>query len=204
LWANVGSQQFHLSEGDPDAQVFDGVVTLAYESLDPLAERCEGLKRKHPLKDSSFEVMRSGISENELSVTDPWGNRFRLVADTDGKFVDDRGTQPGEKLPDSTTVKREAEPVAMTDLTVHVPRSSNVAGIARFYEYVLGAPILSTSVDRCVVSTGGRQTLTFVVVDREDVHHEDLLRHDDDHDDEDFPFNAGAHVSMYVANLRES
>ena len=31
LWANVGMHQFHLPEGKPDAQVFDGVITLIHE-----------------------------------------------------------------------------------------------------------------------------------------------------------------------------
>lgn len=96
----------------------------------------------------------------------------------------------------------------MSDLTIYTPVNCKLAGIARFYEQVLGAPILDSTAERCVVSVGPKQTLTFVPHPdgHSDVSHDDLR---DDHVSPPpgcpiFWSNYGPHISMYVANLPES
>lgn len=93
----------------------------------------------------------------------------------------------------------------MRDLTIYTPVGCNMAGIARFYKQVLGAPILEQSTTQCVVSVGPRQTLSFVVHPKGQtvVQHEDLR---DDHVEpppgfSSFLSNYGPHVSIYVADL---
>lgn len=194
LWANVGSNQFHLPEGSPDAQVFDGYVTLVYPNLQGLKERHE--KVQDTLQGSKFCILDS--NDTTMTVLDPWGTEFRLV--TDGDYSrDDRGTQPGG---DTT------EGLGMRDLVIYTSKDANMNGIARFYEQVLGAPILKDQSNdkKYVVSTGPQQTLTFVASDRSDVSHDDLRQEEHEVPDGQpaFVSNYGPHVSMYVANLAET
>jgi hypothetical protein len=93
----------------------------------------------------------------------------------------------------------------MRDLTIYTPENCNLAGTARFYESVFGAPILESTSNRCVVSVGPKQTLTF------QVHPEKRPRiiHDDLRDDNaiqspgrtKFMSNYGPHLSLYVADF---
>jgi hypothetical protein len=39
LWANIGSHQFHLPEGKPEAQVLDSRITLVYQDLPKIMEQ---------------------------------------------------------------------------------------------------------------------------------------------------------------------
>lgn len=187
LWANIGSNQFHLPEGKPEAQVFQGVVTLAYpksfiqkllEQVDSFYDSCLG--------SSKFKVKE--VSSNELSVLDPWGTQFRLLGILNEDEVrDERGKQPGA----------ESEGIAMTDLTVYVNDKLNFAGIARFYEQVLGAPSHFNENDpyRVVIDVGPKQTLTFVGK-ADDINHAELVKTDNGIE------NFGAHISMYIADLQ--
>ena len=60
LWANAGLHQFHLPEGNPHAQVFNGMITLIHEDLDGLMEKyneyLDGDERFKPLKETEFLV----------------------------------------------------------------------------------------------------------------------------------------------------
>lgn len=206
LWANIGSQQFHLPEGKPAAQVFDGVVTLAYPSVAAVARRYEAdAALQRALAGTRFSlaaVMPSGGGKEEeeagepaaLEVTDPWGTAFRLVADPGWALADPRGRQPGPA----------SEGHALADLTVHAPAGANFAGIARFYDQVLGAPTLrlgGAEEGCCVVAVGPRQTLTFRAKPGGGaVAHEDL-RQEEGGGGGGGVSNLGAHVSLYVADL---
>lgn len=65
---------------------------------------------------------------------------------------DVRGVQPGP-----TSI-----PCAMSDLCVYVPQGRSLAGIGRFYDYVLGAPSLpQESEDAVSIIVSPQQTLTF-------------------------------------------
>lgn len=198
VWANIGSNQFHLPEGKPDAQVLQGVVTLAYhpDDIDQLLSRVESVAAV--LEGSKFACTKS--SDGSLAVADPWGSRFRLVAGAADER-DPRGKQPGPITKGLT----------MTDLTIYTPVDCNMAGIGRFYRDILGAPaqILDNDSDndqpQCVVTVGPKQTLTFAP------HPQglDTVVHDDLWDEQfespqgfpNFLSNYGPHVSMYVADL---
>ena len=123
LWANCGIHQFHFSEGS-EAQVFDGLVTLAYDSLEAVRKRLADRSLTSVLQGSAFayttEHEEAGGGE-ALRVTDPWGTQFRLVVRPSAR--DGRGSQPGPT----------SEPIAVPDLTVHVPPGASLAGIERFY-----------------------------------------------------------------------
>jgi hypothetical protein len=198
LWANIGSNQFHLPEGKPDAQVLEGVITLAYPDLNALQGRFHDGGIQQKLEGSKFRMIRVE-EDGALIVSDPWGNTFRLVSGNDESDKDSRGRQPGDD---------DSEGLAMRDITIYTPANCNLAGIARFYEQVLSAPILDSTAQRCVVSVGPKQTLSFVLHPdgRSDVRHDDLR------DDQVSPppgcptflSNYGPHISMYVADLPES
>ena len=191
LWANAGAHQFHLPAGKPHAQVFDGVVTLGYDSLEGVRAR---LASPPPvLAESKFASMAA--DEGKLSLIDPWGTRFHLVQLEEA--ADPRGAQPGAESSDAR---------ALLDLTVRVPMGTPLAGVARFYEYVLGMPALSCDAERLVLAAGDtradgapRQTLTFACGARESMSHAELGS-----DEIGKPVNHGAHLSLYLADLREA
>lgn len=205
IWSNIGAHQFHLPEGeDPGAQVLQGAVTLAYPDLAPLKQRAASCRAA--LEGSRFGVVREEKpgedGEDEiLVVTDPWGTTFRLVA---GGSRDSRGRQPGDGL---------SEGLGMRDLTIYCPAGSDMAGIGRFYEKVLGAPVLRQNERECVVDVGPHQTLTFcphpnsatTVVRHDDLRVESDGGKSSDDDDGDvpalFPSNYGPHISIYVRSL---
>jgi hypothetical protein len=192
VWANVGAFQFHLPEGKPDAQVLEGIVTLVYPDLRPLRDRFRHDGIQETLRGSKFAMETE--SDGELVVTDPWGTKFRLVEGNESDR-DTRGRQPGAA----------SAGLAMRDLTIYTPESCNLAGIARFYESVFMTPVIESTSNRCVVSVGPKQTLTF------QVHPErrSSVIHDDLRDDKvvtppgcsKFLSNYGPHVSLYVADL---
>lgn len=188
LWANIGSNQFHLPEGKPNAQVVQGVVTLTFPSIAQLLDRVDDAMIA--MKNTRFNVEQVVSSLNELSVTDPWGTAFRIVeCDDVEKAKDSRGKQPGAK----------SEGVSLTDLTFNISASSNLSGIARFYEQVLGAS--TTSTDDCiVVNVGPRQTLTFRRTDNHNNECE-IINHAELVESNEGTMNYGAHISMYVADL---
>jgi hypothetical protein len=185
VWANAGIHQFHLSEG-ATAQVFDGLITLAFADLQPIRERLA--KPPSILSGSTFE-WHDNSNGNGILVTDPWGSHFKLIEEPTAS--DSRGKQPG---PDS-------EPLAVKELLVHVPKHSSfnaLEGIARFYRHILDCEVkMVDDGQRVEVQAGGGQTLAFAYcADRDSVAHEELGE-----DEEGRSTNHGAHISMYVKDL---
>lgn len=184
LWANIGSNQFHLPEGRPEAQVFAGEITLAYNDIQPLLSRVPEAERK--LEGSKFQVSHAE-DDNLLLVADPWGTKFCIKNNPDA--VDARGSQDGE----------QSEGLSMTDLMVYVSSNANFAGISRFYEQIFGAEVHLH--EKCVeVQVGPFQTLTFKGCGDNGA----VITHDDLVEEEGGVSNYGPHVSMYVADLRSS
>eukprot|EP00563_Minutocellus_polymorphus_P018282 CAMPEP_0197715836 /NCGR_PEP_ID=MMETSP1434-20131217/923_1 /TAXON_ID=265543 /ORGANISM="Minutocellus polymorphus, Strain CCMP3303" /LENGTH=366 /DNA_ID=CAMNT_0043300077 /DNA_START=12 /DNA_END=1112 /DNA_ORIENTATION=+ len=193
LWANVGASQFHLPEGKPDAQVFDGLITLSYPNLEGLRERCEDETIRSVLDGTKFRVEDTG--GDEMHITCPFGSQFKIVVEGEGE-KDPRGVQKGGP----------SEGLSMPDLTVYVPPGSNFAGIARFYDAVLGAPTLDCGDACCSISVGPRQTLTFAAhPDGSDapISHDDLRDEGEIEGKPHYLSNYGPHISMYVADLRK-
>ena len=211
LWANVGMQQFHLPEGKPSAQVFDGLITLVYEDLDALKERyndyLDGDSKFAPLKDTEFLVGVVDVN-NMLLITDPWGTQFCILKSDD--HVEDRaadiGAQPVLEGHDPS------QGLCMEDLTIFVEHGANLQGIGRFYQMVLGAPTIEElSSDQSIsIAMGQRQTITFqyhpegeyAMVEHHDFSYESI---DDGTDDRPaYPSNHGPHISLYVTNLSKA
>lgn len=185
VWANAGIHQFHLSEGS-SAQVFDGLITLAFADLQPIRDR---LAKPPPVLVGSAFAWHDDADGDAIFVTDPWGSRFKLIQDATS--ADSRGKQPGP----------QSEPLAIKELLVHVPkhgRPDALQGIARFYKHVFGCDAKVVDGGRRVdVQVGGGQVLAFAQrIDNEPVAHEELGE-----DEEGRSTNHGAHVSMYVADL---
>ena len=111
MWANVGEQQLHLPTGKPN--VLRGHVGVVTPSLDALAERLEAVAPR--LAEGRFAWSRRA---DHLAVTCPWGNQFRCY-EPDARF--------GAMLLG----------VPYVELSVPV---GTAAGIASFYEEVMGAP----------------------------------------------------------------
>lgn len=195
LWANIGCQQFHLPQGKDDAQVLQGRVTLVYPNMNGITARLEDAQTA--LEGSQFSAVGA---DDGWRVTDPWGNQFCLVT---GKDRDGRGSQPGDV----------SEGLGMRDLTMDCPGEANLAGIARFYESILGCSPVHTTDQVCSVSVGPHQTLTFqkkqglvdyslhVDLRQGEGEEEEQLSSDSIHQQRLFPSNYGPHISMYVADL---
>jgi len=196
LWANIGAQQFHLPEGKPSAQVFDGLITLSYRNFDGLRKRYRDKSIRAVLDGTKFDMEEKN---DELLVTDPWGSTFKIVISEDPEAeLDPRGVQKGGP----------SEGLAMRDLTVYAPVGSNFAGIGRYYEQVLSAPLIEcVDGSSCTISVGPRQTLTFTShpggpgasVSHDDLHDEGEIKGAT----RQFLSNYGPHISMYVADLRK-
>jgi hypothetical protein len=73
MWVNLGEQQFHLPTRGQ--QVLRGHIGLVVPDLESLKQRLEGVKQK--LKDTQFQCSEK---KNYVSVTGPWGNKFRCYA----------------------------------------------------------------------------------------------------------------------------
>jgi len=110
MWINIGAQQMHLPTGDP--QVLRGVTGIVIPDLAPLRER---IKRVGPkLSGTRFSAAER---DGAIELTCPWGNRVRLHA-------------PAEPF----------GPVALGIAYVEIDVvPGTAAGIARFYQDVLGA-----------------------------------------------------------------
>ena len=157
MWVNVGEQQFHLPTREP--QVIDGHVGLVVPDLDELEKRLESIAPG--LKDSKFTVRRKA---DHLAVTSPWGNRYRCYA-----------SQP-----------------AFGDMTLGMPyvefwvATATMAGILRFYEVALGAPVAveNDAEGKCGrVYIGRHQSVKFRESDKP------IAAYD------------GHHIAIYVANF---
>jgi hypothetical protein len=222
--------QFHLPEGNPHAQKFDGMITLIHDDLDLLMERYEmyldGDPLYAPLRDTEFLVGVVGDADDDendddendddgggymILITDPWGTEFCILPSDDP--TEDRASHVGTQPSLDGSIPSHA--LAMEDLTVYVEHDANLDGIGRFYEYVLGAKKideLSSDVSVCM-GMGERQTLTFARhpdgPNAEVSHHDfgDVMDEIDDDDDDDrplvagYPPNRGPHVSVYVTDL---
>lgn len=194
VWANLGAHQLHLSEGKPDAQVLDGAITLGYSSLDGVRAR---LAAGVPEALAASAFTASELPDGGgLAMTDPWGSAFRLV---EGVEDDARSHQDAADA---------AEARCLLDLTFHLAAgttASDLAGIGRFYEHVLGCKVVGCDARKVTISTGGPtredgtpcQTLTYAVSEAPHVSHVDLGETDDGQ-----PLNRGAHVSLYLKDLR--
>jgi catechol-2,3-dioxygenase len=110
MWINIGRSQMHLPTNRP--QRLRGVIGLVVPDLTRLKER---LQRVAP----DLEGTRFGFADHGsfVSVTCPWGNRFRCHA-------------PALELGDTM--------LAMPYVQFDVPAGS-AKGIARFYTEILGA-----------------------------------------------------------------
>lgn len=217
VWANIGMNQFHLPEGNPEAQVLDGKIILIYESLDGLRERYKRFLdgnsvEMNVLKDSEFEVREIQTNDQgrtAMQVTDPWGNHFEILQSSDPSY--DRAAHLGSQpILDGHP---PSEGLAIKDLTIHVALGSNLKGISRFYEHIMGASTVDISDSSVSIAMGDRgQTLTF------QCHPDGLMANDIKHHDFKFesseevenfendgrtsyPMNYGPHISLYVSNL---
>ena len=187
LWANSGINQFHLPEAET-AQVLDGVVSMAYPSLDAVRARLEDAPAV--LAASKFAWHET---DGQLVVTDPWGSRFRIFADP--SMRDERGVQPGDA----------SEPCAVTDLCVHVPEGGNLRGIGNFYRRVLDCDIRHEDENSLAVAMGPKQTLTFRYRPADaplagPVAHAQLETVNDE-DGVERTLNHGIHISLYIPDL---
>ncbi len=144
--------QFHLPEGNPNAQVFDGMITLVHDDLDLLMERyneyLDGDRRFAPLKDTEFlvGVVKSDPSDDDddyddddddgymMLVTDPWGTEFCILPSDDP--TEDRAAHIGIQpcvVNDDGRGPTTTHALAMEDVTVYVTHDANLDGIGRFY-----------------------------------------------------------------------
>jgi len=112
IWVNLGEQQFHLPTRSP--QVIPGHMGLVVPDLDALEQRLASVKE--PLADTKFSFARE---DGYVAATCPWGNQFRCYAPDDARF--------GDVIVGLPYVEFQVRP-------------GTAAGIARFYDQVLGAP----------------------------------------------------------------
>ena len=135
MWINIGQQQFHLPTGEP--QVLRGVVGLVVPDLEAVVKSLGEARAK--LAGTKFAYR---VEDKHVAVTCPWGNRLRLYA-------------AGPEFGDMTLGMPHVEfPV----------RPGTAAGIARFYQEIMGAPAVVTPNGGGVavrVKVGRRQELVF-------------------------------------------
>jgi hypothetical protein len=134
MWINIGKSQFHLPAGEP--QVFPGYIGLVVPDLEAAGARLTAMKDR--LAGTRFMC---SMEDKYIGVTCPWGNRIRLYA-------------PRPEWGDLTLGMVEVEfPV----------RPGAAAGIARFYEQIMGAPAMvsGNGTPRTRVQVGHNQELIF-------------------------------------------
>jgi len=158
MWINVGSQQFHLPRAD--AQVFTGTIGLVVPDIDRLRGRLKKLsdRSRSRLEGTSFDYTDN--EDGSVSVRCPWGNQLRVHAAGD----DFGGLDLG---------------MPYVEIDVAAGRS---AGIARFYEQVMGAPTIEGD-RQAEVRVGRSQTLRFIETT------------------EELPAYDGHHLAVYLANF---
>ena len=157
MWVNVGEQQFHLPTRTP--QVITGHAGMVLPDLDVLEARLTGVAET--LKATLFSFARNSDS---LLVTSPWGNRYRCY-ESKLEFGDMR--------------------LGIPYVEFLVP-TGTAAGILRFYQSALGAPVRSAEDQEGafgLVQIGRHQSLRF----RET--NQPIARYD------------GHHVAIYIANF---
>lgn len=146
MWANVGSQQFHLPTRAP--QVLRGHVGIVVPDLGALKERLVTVRKK--LAETRFAFSEENGS---LVVTCPWGNQLRCYA-------------PAPRFGDMTLG------IPYVEFAI---RRGAASGIARFYEEAFGVKG-ALAADGCsaTIPVGRDQTLVFRESDKQppyDGHH---------------------------------
>lgn len=151
-WVNAGPTQFHLIKGE--AQRVRGTIELVVPDLAALHTR---LTRMHGV---FAGTQMSCIDDGDhLTITCPWGNRIRCTQSS----KDDRLV------------------LGIRALDLDVPIGA-AAGIARFYQQVLGAPATASN-GRAEVRIGQSQRLYF----------SETSAHIPDYD--------GHHIAVYIADF---
>ena len=147
MWINVGEQQFHLPTRG--TQVIPGWIGVVVPDLKALQARLKAMEE--PLKNSRFGW---SAEDGSVTVTCPWGNRFRCH----------------EPAP------RFGEMALGIPYIEFLTKPGTAQGIARFYQEVMGAPAqLSAEPPTARVAVGREQWLNFRETDAElepyDGHH---------------------------------
>jgi len=220
LWANIGAHQFHLPEGSPHAQVLNGFVTMlfpvdSYKDMKVGGERYANVVKV--LDQSEFQVNdESDDNEKVLHITDPWGTNLQLIFGSSTDTISHQSKMPFTYDERGIQDKGlEADGYSISDLTLFVSVGTNLSGIGRFYEQILGANV-SYSYTATIVSMGPYQTLTFKIKQSDDQDDESdyIITHVDLRDEKVeeqkannkpyFPSNYGPHISLYVSDIRST
>src|SRR3970040_584216 len=157
MWTNMCQTKSRLPTGEPN--VMRGHVEIVVPDLEALTTRLDSVREL--LAGTKFAC---SVEDKYVAVTSPWGNRLRLHA---------AGPAFGDWTLGITRVEFPVEP-------------GRAAGIARFYEKVMGAPAAVTpDADGTAahVRIGQRQELVF----RETT--------------APIPPHAGHHIATYSANF---
>lgn len=152
MWINLGDQQFHLPTNK--AQILRGHIGLVVPDLDELLKRLNFASKG--LQNTQF----SYAAENDfLALTCPYGNKFKVYAPSSYPRMD----------------------IGIAYIQFDVP-TATTAGIARFYEQVLGCPAQHSG-DIATVAMGHNQQLIFCETQTE------LTSYD------------GHHIAIYISNF---
>jgi hypothetical protein len=140
MWVNLGSQQFHLPKRQ--AQVLRGEIGVVVPDLEAVKRRLARLEKRQSdrLADTAFACKEN--DDGSLSVTCPWGNRFRVHGASEAFGGLGLGL-----------------PYVAFDIA-----PGGAAGIARFYGEVIGAPasVIDADGSPCAeVQVGRAQRLWF-------------------------------------------
>lgn len=152
MWINLGDQQFHMPTNT--AQVLRGHVGVVVPDLDEMAKRLKFAGRG--LNNTAF-ACKTG--DDHLMLTCPFGNTIKAYAPSSFPRMD----------------------LGMPYVHFNVPPNTT-AGIARFYEQVLGCPAQHHG-DTTTVAMGHNQQLIFGETDAP------LAPYD------------GHHIAIYVADF---
>jgi hypothetical protein len=157
MWVNIGQQQFHMPTGYP--QVFRATIGIVVPDLDALTTRLGSVREK--LTGTQFGC---ALEDKTVVVTCPWGNKLRCHA---------AGPEWGEMT------------LGIPYVEFPVP-AGHAAGIARFYQQIMGAPAVVTpvgSMAQARVQVGTGQELIFRETTQE------------------IPKFDGHHIAVYVADF---
>ncbi|MEK9725748.1 MAG: hypothetical protein VW405_20010 [Rhodospirillaceae bacterium] len=157
MWVNVGKTQFHLPTNKP--LVVRGITGIVMPDRNGLLKRLQRVKNQLKGTKFSFKAERGFVE-----ATCPWGNRFRI----------------------HTPSKRFGRTrLGIVYVEFPVPKG-NAAGIARFYEEIVGAP--------AKVKTAGGAKAAHVTVgySQELIYRETTAKI--------APFD-GHHIQIYVADF---
>lgn len=140
MWVNVGSQQFHLPKRE--AQVLRGRIGVVVPSLAELRKRLQRLEKHEGARLAATRYACAEGDDGTLELTCPWGNRL---------VVHEAGEAFGGLRLGLAYVEFDVAP-------------GTAAGIARFYDTVLGAPASVSATGagaRADVRVGMAQLLRF-------------------------------------------